>query len=826
MRTDIWEENFLGSRLRLTENARKAKGSNISEIINNLEYNYKELLEGLNIYIDLIKKIEANNNKGNKICFYDGNRETEAKVIKYNIVRLYKGLEENKNDIAVDDDPDSRRRQYKSILSGLRVIAEILYEKDIDLESLAGNLSTIANLEKVCTAGKARGVRELIITYQEDVQKRLGTETNSELNKIKQRLNGICERSIKKVVDKIRDAEDPHEQLVFYDYLSEYGYFDLPKVVDFNDELNRKDTLFYRQKVDKIRERLRNNSLEDMIIEDILKTYENVLNGKQKESLEAKYELVDYWVDLYRGKEEKKELDDWAKAIIEEYKKDITKKDEILQVIKSEKKYDGIIEIIERDIRECNSKFLSEYVEIYKNTGRLIVEDIVGDREYLTRQYFSVYESEIKEKVENILNDCDKNEYVRVNDIKELVISIIRSKIKELKLKYNAAFLEKYVYNDEYDVKKIVIEEILKDTGYLKETYYDREENKIAYEKTLIQSIGRALNYCERETDKEDLLSRVKDIIKEDKYLFANLLVKAAERDNIDSMKFLMKIDMEIPTSKKDLLLRKLVEMGDKATENIKYLVERGAEVKWPILTEAVVGGNENVLKYLFEHSSSGRSSLELWLLFNLAASRKNENIVEYLVKQGANVDKGILGFTPLISAIVNGNENIVRCLVKQGADVNRNSIFFTSPLYTAVCSEDKYIVEYLIEQGADMNKRTMFGRTMLELAIRENKEKIVQILVKQGADVNKRTIFGKTMLELAKKMNNPRIVKILEKSIEISIDKDQEDVIDVSIIEQKDGQDKDKKISKEALEGGEAINEDIKIECVNVKGKGNSREF
>ena len=791
---EISLENLMETEVVLTEKAKNAKGIDISKIIDDLNYTDEQLYEGLDIYIELIQRIEENNNdnKEKKIEFYNNNNYGSGKIMspqetRENFKEFYKNLKENKRDSSgsADPDKDKRKIQYRNILKGLRIIAEILQKNELDLESLAGDLSTIASLNEVCATGKVTGLRELIITYQENIQKNLGIETKNESNKVKQRLNNICEQSIKKITNKIKDhcligtlvGIRPHYQLMIDKYLNEKYGLNIPQVIEFSDSIFiRESDRTYKDKIKELENYLKYNDLEDMIIEDILKTYECILNGeKTAESSETRRELVDYWVDLYYGKEEKQELNNWGEHIIIEYKIDNIK-DGILKSVRDEKenRHEKVIKLIESDIERCNAKFLSEYVDFYKNKDgeRLIIEGIVSDKHYSTRQYLHVNKEMVKGRLKEILNSWDdnKNEDEIIKNIKELVVSTIRFNIKNLKLMYNSNFLEKYVYDDEYKIRKIAIEKILKDNGYLEERTYDKEMNEEMNEKKVMKAITRALYYFE---ENENIISQIKKLSKENQNLANKILFAAINKGNKDIVECLVENGVDVNGNTiLETPLMCAIEVGNK--DIVECLVEKGADINkravlglMTPLTLAINKGNKDIVEYLVEKGSdiNKRAILGLMTPLMLAIGAGNEDIVECLVEKGADVNKvTILGGTSLMCAIEVENKDIVKYLVEKGADVNKIAV-----LICAIKKGNKDIVKYLVEKGADVNGKTILGTT-LTCAIEVGNKDIVKCLVEKGADVNKKTIFGKTPLMSAIEVGNKDIVKCLvEKGADVN---------------------------------------------------------
>ena len=187
--------------MKLTEEAKAAQRFDISD----LNYTEDELFRAVQIYIDLVNKAkEANEQREEKVMFYDEEGKTiDIEVVIENLKEFYETIKNNKFLEGAERDNKNRKVQYRTILKGFRVIADILKEKDMPIESLVGNLSTIANMNKVCTGGWVEAVTKLTTIYSEDVQKKLGIEKASASDELKKRLNLIVEKSIKRVTEKL-----------------------------------------------------------------------------------------------------------------------------------------------------------------------------------------------------------------------------------------------------------------------------------------------------------------------------------------------------------------------------------------------------------------------------------------------------------------------------------------------------------------------------------------------------------------------------------------------------------------------------------------------
>ena len=154
-------------------------------------------------------------------------------------------------------------------------------------------------------------------------------------NPLKKRLNLIVEESIRKITERVKrdclegvpiKSGSQYYRLFYTKYLNSKYNLKLP-VTEFNDLYVEDGSAFdsiissisigvvygiicYEGKK-KIKSYLEDIDLEDMIADDILKTYENILNYSEEGS-NAKEELVNYWVKPCHSSKYENELDDWA----------------------------------------------------------------------------------------------------------------------------------------------------------------------------------------------------------------------------------------------------------------------------------------------------------------------------------------------------------------------------------------------------------------------------------------------------------------------------------------------------------------------------------
>ena len=163
------------------------------------------------------------------------------------------------------------------------------------------------------------------------------------MSKSTKSIKKIAEKVISDCLKKVSVNDHPHYMLFYTEYLNERYGLNLPIVMEFNDSYMGACGRY--EKAKKIIENhLMNNNLEDMIVEDILETYEKVLNDSA-ESSKAREELMDYWVKPYHSSQYEKELENWVTS----YKKNNSNKlkEDINKILKEDINEDELVKKIE-----------------------------------------------------------------------------------------------------------------------------------------------------------------------------------------------------------------------------------------------------------------------------------------------------------------------------------------------------------------------------------------------------------------------------------------------------------------------------------------------
>lgn len=143
------------------------------------------------------------------------------------------------------------------------------------------------------------------------------------------------------------------------------------------------------------------------------------------------------------------------------------------------------------------------------------------------------------------------------------------------------------------------------------------------------------------------------------------------------------------------------------ATKSIAFLIERAADVNWPVATGSTP------------------------LMYACGEGKKRFQVARQLIDAGANVNYAIDGeVTALASAIQAMNIETVKLLLEKGAEVDGPPGASQTPLMLAARNNDVATIKLLIENGADRTRTCKLpwaeNRTAQGLAELENCRKAV----------------------------------------------------------------------------------------------------
>jgi ankyrin repeat protein len=167
--------------------------------------------------------------------------------------------------------------------------------------------------------------------------------------------------------------------------------------------------------------------------------------------------------------------------------------------------------------------------------------------------------------------------------------------------------------------------------------------------------------------------------------------------------------------------------MSHKNIENIRYLLEKGANPNTWKVREELYGDDREIAELLIEFGLNFKSVHKEWdygeydpsseLLMN-AMEADDFHWFQKLLKAGANVNYvDRVRWTPLMVACYSGNLGMVRLVIESGADVNFMTDNYNCALFTSLTKIEvlKYLVE---EQGCSLDIKDRDGADPIQHAI------------------------------------------------------------------------------------------------------------
>lgn len=191
-----------------------------------------------------------------------------------------------------------------------------------------------------------------------------------------------------------------------------------------------------------------------------------------------------------------------------------------------------------------------------------------------------------------------------------------------------------------------------------------------------------------------------------------NLLMEAAEQDDLEKIKILLKHHANIDSQ--DI----------QSNTPLMYAAKNGNANAFELLlaygADPSLKNNEGKTSYDFiqESSLSEAEKNRLWLLMKVFLRPK-----------------------PIYLATVEGNINLLEKLLQQETDLNARDTFERTPLMWAAIKGDRDAILMLLANGDQINLQDQEGMTPLMLATKFGQEEAIRILIANGAD---KTIFNK----------------------------------------------------------------------------------
>lgn len=146
-----------------------------------------------------------------------------------------------------------------------------------------------------------------------------------------------------------------------------------------------------------------------------------------------------------------------------------------------------------------------------------------------------------------------------------------------------------------------------------------------------------------------------------------------------------------------------------------------------------------------------------------IAALKGNFEAIETLIGCDANLNQANFdGLTPLFGAAQNGHKNIVAELLAHRVSPDVDTFRGITPAYVAAQNGHSYIIELLVSHHANINKPSPNGTTPIHVAVEFRHIDTVKILIKYKANVNARGADGITPVFLTCIDDNVELLKLL----------------------------------------------------------------
>lgn len=198
-----------------------------------------------------------------------------------------------------------------------------------------------------------------------------------------------------------------------------------------------------------------------------------------------------------------------------------------------------------------------------------------------------------------------------------------------------------------------------------------------------------------------------------------------------------------------------------------------------PALDLAIKWGNEEILRFLLEHTEVDvniKNRYDQTPLL-LTAREGHEAAVRVLLERD-DVDvnfKSYNGQTPLSLAAEEGHEAVVRLLLERNdVDINSKEASNSTPLAQAAYHGHKGVVELLLEHDeVDVNLKNFIGTTPLTWAAKFGHEAVVKLLLKRDdVDVNSIDYSGRTPLGWAAMHGHEAVMRLLLERNDLAVNR------------------------------------------------------
>ena len=358
-------------------------------------------------------------------------------------------------------------------------------------------------------------------------------------------------------------------------------------------------------------------------------------------------------------------------------------------------------------------KAFKEYVKD-KSINELIVFEAC-------RRYKEVLDSDYKARYEVV--DW-ANGYLHKNAVKEerdgKSYFVLEKDGKKEEFDDVTDFLTQYVFcEDLQKVRKIAIEEIMRDKGYIKRNVRIKE----ASEYIEAMKIEKALKYSEREGELDVVESEIQDIINKKEVNNAVIFRAISNYENYGKIADML---LKEPLSNylKDGMIVFMAKKND--VNRIKVLLKKNADINAKTgkkmntpLIEAVECNNKEAMEILVKCGANiNEKNNDYQNALAISALGGKYDVVKYLLDNGANVNEGIMDYidiegnieqTNVVSKIRYSKENtkVIKLLIDKGADINVKSAkedMKVLPIVKACLEDNMDIIKLLIENGQDLD--------------------------------------------------------------------------------------------------------------------------
>lgn len=236
-------------------------------------------------------------------------------------------------------------------------------------------------------------------------------------------------------------------------------------------------------------------------------------------------------------------------------------------------------------------------------------------------------------------------------------------------------------------------------------------------------------------------------------------LMMATERDDIQSLKYLLEKSADINRVDDQGRTALMIAAVNNRLEPVRLLIEWGADIAiqnkyYKTAFDLMVSSNRSAMVNLLSktngyHYAKASDTERLFLeSVNSGKPRKTKKFIE----EGINVNAvDAYGESALLIATRGGHYKCIDILLNHGAQVNATNGANQNALFFLQQGDKTKIMDRLIKAGIKFNQQDIAGRTPLMDSVLHNAIPCVQQLVQLGADVTLKDNQGRTALNIAR---------------------------------------------------------------------------